>query len=104
LKALYVVSLINIAHLLYPFSHDFWHLSVHFTAVCQGLDFFVKDSFICIVDVIRRAVAFNEGESDAVEGSVVKEVLKGGLIGGYLSAICCKFKLVICFFKGSKGD
>jgi hypothetical protein len=90
--------------LLYPFGRDFWHLGVYFMAVYQGLDFFVKDSSICIVNVIRRAVAFDEGESDAVEGSVIEEVLKGGLTGGYLSVVCCKSKLVICFFEGSKGD
>jgi hypothetical protein len=68
------------------------------------LDFFVKDSFICIVNVIRQAVAFNEGESDVVEGSIVKEILKGGLTKGHLSAIYCKSKLVICFFEGFKGN
>jgi hypothetical protein len=68
------------------------------------LDFFVKDSFICTINVIRRAVAFNEGESDVIEGSIVKEVLKGGLIKGHLSVICYKSKLVICFSKGLKGD
>jgi hypothetical protein len=73
-------------------------------AVCQGLDFFIKDSFICIIDVIRQVVAFNKGESDIVKRSIIKEVLKGGLTRGHLSVIYYKSKLIIYFFEGFKGD
>ena len=68
------------------------------------MDFFIRDSSICIIDIIGRAVAFDEGESDIVEGSIIEEVLKGDLTGGHLSAVYHKSKLVICFFEGFKGD
>jgi hypothetical protein len=68
------------------------------------LDFFVRDSSICTVNIIERAITFNENESDIVKGSVIKEILKGDLTGGYLSVICYKSKLIICFSEGSKGN
>ena len=68
------------------------------------MDFFIKDSFIYIINIIRQAITFNKDENVIIKGNVIEEVLKGGLTRGHLSVICYKFKLVICFFKGFKGN
>ena len=68
------------------------------------MDFFIGDSSVYTIDIIGRAITFDKGESDIIKGSVIKEVLKGGLTGGYLSTVCRKSKLVICFSEGSKGN
>ena len=68
------------------------------------MDFFVKDSFIYIINIIRQAITFNKDENDIIKGNVIEEVLKGGLTRGYLNIIYYKFKFIIYFFKGFKSD
>jgi hypothetical protein len=68
------------------------------------LDFFIKDSYISTINIIGRAITFNKGESNTIKGSVIKEVLEGGLTRRHLSLICHKSKLIIYFSKGSKGN
>ena len=62
------------------------------------MDFFVKDSFIYIINIIRQAITFNKDENDIIKGNVIEEVLKGGLTRGYLNIIYYKFKFINYFF------
>ena len=68
------------------------------------MDFFIRDSFIYIINIIKRIIAFNKSKNDIIKGSIIKEVLKGGLTGGYLNIVYYKSKLIICFLEGFKDN
>ena len=68
------------------------------------MDFFIRDSSIYTINIIRQAIIFNENKSDIIKGSIIKEILKRDLTGGYLSIVYYKSKFIICFSEGSKGN
>ena len=68
------------------------------------MDFFIKDSSIYTINIIERIITFNKSKSDIIKRSIIKEILKGDLIEGYLNIVYYKSKFIICFSEGSKSN
>ena len=68
------------------------------------MNFFIKDSSIYTINIIERAITFDKDKSNTIKESIIKEILKGDLTGGYLNIVYYKSKFIICFSEGSKSN
>ena len=68
------------------------------------MDFFIRDSSIYTINIIERIITFNKSKSDIIKRSIIKEILKGDLIEGYLNIVYYKSQFVIYFSEDSKSD